>query len=200
MTSKRLSLSRGATLAAALCKRVGPSAIARKVALTEAAVRLHATGASTPRPAARKRYAKAYGVPLGDWDDFTAPRSPPRSPPPASESPPPSAPEPSDPTAVDDEALAVCRDTVARLRRELDRLDADPAGTARERASVSTALVSATRLLARLSGALEVTPTPSSILRSAHWSAVKVALLEALTPIPGALEAMAKALEALEAQ
>jgi predicted transcriptional regulator len=189
-------LSRGATLVAALSKRLGASAIARKVALTEAAVRSHATGASTPRPGARKRYEKSYGVPSATWDDFTAPRSPRRSPARAS-SPAPTAPEPEDPT-VDDEALDVARDTVMRLRKELDRLDADPAGTARERASVSTALVSATRLLARLSGALEI--TQSSILRSVHWSAIKVALVDALVVVPGGLEAMAKALRALDGQ
>lgn len=82
--------------------------------------------------------------------------------------------------------------TVARLSRELDRLDRDANATARERATVSTALVTATRLHARLSGALEL--TAQQIIRSPHWNDIVTALADALAPFPDAAHAASVAL------
>ncbi|MGH7439124.1 MAG: hypothetical protein ACRENE_25835 [Polyangiaceae bacterium] len=91
----------------------------------------------------------------------------------------------------------VAAETVERLRRQLERLDGDPAATPRERAQVATALTSATRLLAKVSGALDV--SPRQIVSSPHWRAIVAALVEALAPYPEAAEAAAKAIATIGA-
>jgi hypothetical protein len=168
------------------------------------------TGRRTPTPAWRRKISKRHpDVVASLWE---APPPPPQAsaaaqaaqaepaPPstPASSTPPPTAAHRAAQTpaafVVQESPEVVARDTVRRLRRELDRLDDDPEATSRERASVSTALTSATRLLARLSGALEI--SQSQILRSPHWQAIQQTIVDALRPWPESLAAAHKALQA----
>jgi hypothetical protein len=103
------------------------------------------------------------------------------------------------PLPLDDEPLdsrAEAQATVRRLRRELERLDADPKATARERANVAGALTSATRLLAKVDGSAEL--TVSQVLRSPHWRRVVTVLTDTLRAFPGANEAVGAALRRLE--
>jgi hypothetical protein len=94
------------------------------------------------------------------------------------------------------DAHQVSKDTVRRLGRELDRLDGDKGATARERAAVSTSLTSATRLLARLSGQLEV--THSAIVRSTAWGRILRTFDEVFSRHPEATKALAEFARALE--
>jgi hypothetical protein len=97
------------------------------------------------------------------------------------------------PTAPTD-ALGTVRELVAELRQDRARLRSDPSATGRDRASVASALASATRLLAKVDGSAEIT-TPM-ILRSRQWREVMVLVAETLRPWPDALAALETALEA----
>jgi transcriptional regulator with XRE-family HTH domain len=170
--------------------RHGAAAIARRVGASASAVRAWSKGERRPGPGRREMLAEAYGIEAGSWlRRSTAGKQPTKvvetvaAPFPATD-------------GAESDALTVCRATVARLERELDRLGADPAATARERSSVASALTASTRLLARLTGSIEI--TPSMILRSPHWLALRTTLMDAIEPVPGALEAWVKALEGLE--
>jgi hypothetical protein len=90
----------------------------------------------------------------------------------------------------------VCEATVLQLRQELERLRFDKKATPRDRATISTALTSATRLHARLCGALEI--SKSMIVRSPHWAEIVDTLTAALSPFPDATAAAAGALQQLE--
>jgi hypothetical protein len=98
--------------------------------------------------------------------------------------------------AAPDDALSVVTTTVSTLRAELERLRTDQSASARERASVATSLTTATRLLARLSGSLEL--TEKMIIRAPATARVIKAIIEALRPFPGATEACAQALQKLD--
>jgi transcriptional regulator with XRE-family HTH domain len=198
-------LTAGAEAFALLARRFGAAEVARQLKRTPGAVSNWAAGRRAPTAAVRRAIAKRYAVDPSLWDTPRPPNAAAtlRQPAPAVPSRKPVDPRkarraathaPAQPEEAGGEEAAesVARDTVRRLRRELDRLDSDPEATSRERASVSTALTSATRLLARLSGALEL--SPSQILRSQAWRTIVVALVDALRPIPGACDAAAKCL------
>jgi hypothetical protein len=167
-------------------------------------VRATASGARVPSRHLRKALLEIYAVAPADFDASGPP--PARAPtsrasasrPDASAVPNRGA-VPAAPGALDTtDAKAVTEALVARLTKELDRLDSDPEATPRERASVSSSLTSATRLLARLSGALDV--TPSQIMRSPHWRPLLAAMVAALAPFEGAAAALAKALRQVEGE
>jgi hypothetical protein len=94
------------------------------------------------------------------------------------------------------DAKATAEATVRRLEQQLDRLATLGTASARECASVASSLTSATRLLARLSGALDI--TKSQIERSPHWAGMMATIADALAPYPDAAAAVAKALRASE--
>jgi hypothetical protein len=197
----------------AVVARHGAAAVGRKLRVSEAAVRSWKTGVRKPSPVARAAVEVAYGVPAGSWEAEAGPAvggtvapplttaseaSGPQTPhevahPPKADPGPTSEPATIPPAA---DAKATASATVRRLERELDRLDGDALATARERASVASSLTSATRLLAKLSGALDV--TKSQILRSPVWESMTVAIVESLAPWPDASIAVAKALRKLE--
>ncbi len=164
---------------AALARRHSWAELGRKLGCSEAMVRAVGSGARRPGPQLEAKLLAIYQI--GS------------SPSPAGPSPTPSDPV-SSTTAVNAKATASA--TVRRLERELDRLDADPTSTSRERTSVAGQLTGATRLLAKLSGSLDV--TKGQILRSPHWEAMTTALAEALAPWPDATDAAARALRKLE--
>jgi hypothetical protein len=217
MTTQANTPTPGAVRLASICARSTFVAVGAKIGASEAAVRHYVTGRRTPAPPVRVRIAETYAIPESCWTP-SAGSSTNGTPAPTSSQvapAPPSAPvgastatvvapagaqardgaNASPPTAGAESAETVARDTVRRLRLELDRLDADPEATSRERASVSTALTSATRLLARLSGGLEI--TMSQILRSPHWQTILATLVSALRGNVEALEAVDRAFKAL---
>lgn len=171
-----------------VCERSTFAAVGKLIGASESAVRHYTTGRRTPAEEVRVRIQTVHGISAGLWDVRIAVVAP--------VAPPVQAEEPS--AAAEDplDAHSVAEETVRTLRGQLAKLDADPEATSRERASVSTALTSATRLLARTSGSFEV--TQATILRSPHWVALKAAIVDALAPVPGALDAMQKALEVYE--
>jgi hypothetical protein len=197
----------------AVVARHGAAAVGRKLRVSEAAVRSWKTGSRKPSPVARAAMEAAYGVTAGSWEAEAGPAGDGDVAPPSTiaQNAPPSRtprevalPLKADPGPTSEPAFALpaadakatASATVRRLERELDRLDGDVLATARERASVASSLTSATRLLAKLSGALDV--TKSQILRSPVWESMTVAIVESLAPWPDASIAVAKALRKLE--
>jgi hypothetical protein len=177
----------------------------RRLECSEASVRAIASGLRVPSRHLRKALQDVYSIAPGDFDWKGAARahaepgklrtSKPKAPAVPSLGP---TLEASTATLDTTDAKAVTESLVARLTKELDRMDSDPAATPRERASVSSSLTSATRLLARLSGALDV--TPSQIMRSPHWRPIVAALVSAVAPFEGASAAVAKALRSFEGE
>lgn len=182
-------MSRGSDAVAALARRHGFTEIAKRVGVTEGAIRAWASGKSKPLAKARLKLERVFDVVPAwfDEDGAGAPAAPPVAVAP-------SAPVPS----LEVDALEQAQSNVRQLRTEVERLVADPSATPRERAGASAALTQATRLLGRLSGATEI--TVSQILRSAAWRGMITALIDGLRPIPGACEAAGKVLRELESR
>ena len=187
----------GANGLSALVRRHGSRPVARALDAEEASVRRWVAGKAEPRPAAREKMLAVYGL---VWDGAPATAEPVAEPMATSESRPVATAAPSDEAprtgAVD--AHEEAKATVRQLRAAMDRLEADPLAAAREVAAVATSLTSATRVLGRFSGATDL--TAPQILRSSEWRKVSGALIEAVRPFPGALDAIAKALRALDGQ
>jgi len=185
--------SAGSIAYAELVLRSSHAALARRLGVSEASSRAMAAAQRKPGEGVRVKL-EALGIPSESWD--ASPRRRPGRRPPAAPPAPTSAAVPASSEPVT--PLEVTRDTIARLQRELDRLDQDPLATAQQRAGVSSALVSATRLFARLSGALDV--TREQLLRSPHWRPLMGAIVAALEPFEGAVEAVARTLRDFEAE
>jgi transcriptional regulator with XRE-family HTH domain len=193
MTPRKTKPTRAPELAAlaALVRRHGATELAKKLGTTARTVERWADGSRSPLPRALSRIKRllAKGAPTPDAGATPPGRA--RSQADGGEG----GPEAPGGAPVAYDALGVSEDTLRRLRRELDRLEADPLATSRERAAVTSSLTQATRLHARLTGVLEL--SESAILRAPRWRAIEQVLVAALTPFPEALDAAAKALRAM---
>jgi hypothetical protein len=186
------TLTNGAVLVAVLAKRLGASAMARKLGLTEAAVRSHATGQAVPRPGARERYLAAYDVPLDAWGDAgaaTLPQDAPASAPPPPMLPSGSSGPPGAAMASSDDAREAVVDLLRVARAQLEAAQLDKDVPYRERAQLITSATGLCRLLARLSGSLDVTEV--AIVRSTHWRRLMDLLDGVLAKHPEAAKAWA---------
>jgi hypothetical protein len=134
--------------------------MARALNLTEGAVRAHAGGLSLPRTAARRRYRERYDVPEESWD---LPQDTPES---STTSPKPAGRAASTPEGPEDARAAVI-DLLRVTRAQLEAALADEEVPYRERAQLITSATGLCRLLARLSGQLEI--TEAQIVRSAPF-------------------------------
>jgi len=150
-------------------RRHGPAALAKLLGTTARTVERWADGTRTPNEATQTRVLGILAAPEAKGG------SPPK------------------PAAADDDPRKVAAETVRVLQLELARLATDPHATSRERASVASSLTSATKLHARLSGALEI--TPGQLLRLPVLQQIKNAIIEAARPWPDALLAIADALD-----
>jgi hypothetical protein len=190
--------TQAAVIVAGLAERLGASVVARVVGLTEGAVRSHAAGSAVPRGGARKRYCEVYDIPIEGWETpaglaVTPPPQAPREPPSALETAKvavaaPSA-APGAPVDARDEVLYLLR--VAR--RQLEAAEADPEVSYPARSQLITSATGLCRLLARLSGQLEVTET--AIVRSAPWARAMKIVREVLGRHPVAAAELDAALE-----
>ncbi len=198
-------ISAGSQAFAVVVRRIGGPAIAARLGVTRGAVHNWATARKMPTPTARRAIATHYGIATELWEAQAtagagaepkpARAAPAKAPPrPAAAEKPRSA--PSKARADDADPVAVCKDTIRRLRRELERLDGDKLSTSKERAQLSSALTQATRLLAKLTGSLEI--SQSQILRSPHWRKLLEGLGDALRPVPGASKAAAEYFRGLD--
>lgn len=94
------------------------------------------------------------------------------------------------------DARSTAQDTVDRLWRALSRLEGDKHATSREVAAVATSLTSATRLLARLTGSMEV--SESQVVRSPAMRRVLAVMLDVLrAELPGRPDVAKKLQEAV---
>lgn len=203
-------ISAGSQAFAVVVRRVGGPAVAARLKVTRGAVNHWSTGRKSPTAAVRRAIAKHWGVDVEQWDQAAAaagsppaPAAPeaavaPRAPRSRASTRPAAAPPALAAAGGVDEAdpVAVCRDTIRRLRLELQRLEGDKLSTAKERTQLSSALTQATRLLARLTGSLEI--SQSQILRSPHWRKLLEGLGAALRPVPGACAAAAEYFRGLD--
>jgi hypothetical protein len=182
-------LTRGAIIVAGLVARLGASVIGRKVELTEGAVRSHATGGAVPRERVRARYRAALDVPLDSWDSLSAPpvsASPPSTPAPTP------APTPARAPGETPDALEAVMHLLDVARAELEAARADALTPPGARAALITAATGLCRLLARLSGQLEVTEI--AILRSQPWARAMALVREVLRRHPAAAADLDEAL------
>ncbi len=201
---KESHVTAGSKAFAYVVRRHGGPTVAGALGRSSGAIRNIAAGRRLPGGALVAAIATAYGIPEADWE--RPPEEGPRSgqgapeavgPPGAAAEamPPPEA--PSQPEATASEASdpkALAMKTIERLGRDLD----DPDGTPKERATIATAMTSATRLLAKVSGSIEL--TPSQVLRSPTWRQLQGVVIDALRPYPQALEAISKALRHFDKQ
>jgi hypothetical protein len=150
-----------------------------------------------PQKRMRARAAEVLGIPADAW---TVPAGAvPKPPPPragtgaapaapavpAAKAPAPAPGEPLAEADLDPRANAVA--TLRALRRHLEEAERD------EVAALANAITSSSRLLARLTGQLEI--SESQIVRSVPWRKAKALLEEALAPYPEAARAVAAAFE-----
>jgi hypothetical protein len=185
MPAKPKSQTEGRVQFSAIVARRSTRLAAKDLGVKPTALGHWVTGYARPPAAMRRAIEKRYGIARALWDV------------------PPKAPEGSadpllattshEPDGVDDmDPRAVAAANVKRLRSLLARLDTDKNATMRERASISTSLNAATAMLAKLSGAIEI--TPSQVMRSPAWARVKTRFVDVLRAWPDALEAVGKAL------
>ena len=174
-------------LVRAAVKRSGSSAVARKLGVSEAAVRAWAAGERKPKG----KSAEAILEKLGGIVSAAVVIGPPILPPRLTDATPdvqslrtPSAPPSSD--SDDPRANAVA--TLRVLRAALEK--ADPCDVP----SLANSITSSSRLLARLSGQIDV--TESQVLRSAAWTKLRRIIGAVLAEYPGAIERLDAALEA----
>lgn len=201
----------GSLAFAEVVRRQGPAEVGRALKRTSAAVSNWAAARRSPKREVREAIASAYGVPAEDWDKpapSVVPASAPQEAPQPAPVPTPAVakgeampPSPSNAQETPEEApeaASVVAEQLADLRREQRRLATDPKATTRERVQNNAALTAVTKLHAKLSGSLEL--TPSQVLRSPVWRSLQTVLVEALRPWPDAMAAAAKALRAFDAK
>jgi transcriptional regulator with XRE-family HTH domain len=162
--------------------RYGCATIARQVGLSEGALRQAAKGDTRPRPGPRAKLLELYEIPIESWE---------RPPPPPAPVP---VPDTTERVHAEGDHQDPRANTIETLRVLRERLASAPPEDVPE---ISRAIVQSSKLLAALSGQFEM--TPAMVLRAPAWRIVKLAIIDALAQIPGSLEAMARALEALEA-
>ena len=192
---------------AALLRRHGPTELGRLLGVSARAVELWAAGERSPRPKHLLTIAAMLGQPLagargtrgGQAAAQRASKRPGKAPDPV-----PSAPAaaleaprlPAGPGSDEIDPRAVARETVRTLQRALEGLEEDEGATARERATLGTALIAATRLHARLCGELEV--TMASIVRSSAWGRILRAFETVFERHPEAKAALAEFAQELQ--
>lgn len=171
--------------------------MARRLGLTEGAVRSHAEGRADPRPKVKERYREVYGVPLEAWsvpegaEVSSAPPPTPKAAPPTDPRPPPSA----EPSKAPD-ALTEVVELLAATKRQLMAAEKDANAPYESRATLIRAATQLCNQLARLTGSLEV--TQATIVRSAAWSRILRAFEESFREHPEAAKALATFAERLE--
>jgi hypothetical protein len=106
------------------------------------------------------------------------------------------APGVSTPSQTPKDPKEVALSTVATLEKAMAELNADPTTPVKEKAQLATALTSATKLLAVLSGSLEI--TESTIIKSAAFARWLKIVTESLRPFPDAMRACLEACERFE--
>lgn len=195
MAPKKKSETEGRVQFSRIVTRRSIRVVAKDLGVKEAALGHWCTGYARPTAALRRAIEKRFGIARALWE--VAPKVEHSVVVAGQKGGEPITPKLSlDPEAVDDgDPRAVAAANVRRLRRYLDALETDKNATMKERASISTSLNSATAMLARLSGAIEI--TPSQIFRSPAWARVKAKFVEAGRPWPDCLEAQGQALLAL---
>lgn len=182
------AMTQGAVLVAALAKRLGASAMGRKLEITEAAVRTHASGQTLPRAGVRARYHTAYDVPVAAWETPAGATIPPPAAPPS----PPARPAAPPPPAGELDARTAVVELLHVARAQLEAAQADTDVPYRERAQLITSATGLCRLLARLSGQLEVSEV--AIVRSQPWARAMALVREVLQRHPAAAAELDEAL------
>ncbi len=204
-------MSDGSKMTRALAKKLGSfEALGRLLGVSGRAAKHYADGIRVPRPAVRSAL-EGLGVPASSWPVSNRPgglarstkaeAAPARSKDAepleqtngapvsgrAEETPAPSAPEED---GLD--ARELVRKILAEARGLLRQARADRQASYRDKASLLNAATAAVRLLARVSGALEI--TEAQIVRSLPFREVLARVEDALTPFPEAARSVGEAL------
>lgn len=191
-------------LVRAAVKRHGSSKVARQVGVSEGTVRHWMQGSSEPRPKAREAIRAAFGVTSAQSPPETAPNGHRSSVSPSGIVPKPaqkSESGPIAPTAAVEKGEAIDVDAANPIETAVHVLEKLLAALQKARgarlASIANSITRATKLLAELTGHIEV--TESQILRSAAWARLRTAVWGALEDFPEAMRAVNDALERLNA-
>lgn len=96
----------------------------------------------------------------------------------------PAAPSPPSPRGT---ALEEAIETLAGLK-QTQTLAREQGAEIRDLVTIARAITDITRLIAKLQGEFDV--SLSQLLRSSHWRELRMTIVNALTPIDGALEAL----------
>lgn len=181
---KSKPLNAGVTEFAAVVKRLGPAAVARRLNASEPAVRAWAAGQRAPSGTARGAIAVAFGIVASSWTTPSKPVA-------AVAAPTPSA-SPRRILPASASAKDIARAQVDDLGEAIRRAEAEGASF-RDIAALQTAFTSALRNLARVSGELEV--SEATILRSAAWARLQATVRSVLERHPQAAKDLAVAIE-----
>lgn len=176
---------------AALVAELGPGPVERRLTLADGTVRRWLAHGAMPQPRVRERVREVYGIPVEAWAAAGGAGVPIERPTPTvakgeTMPPRPRAPVPADSNDPIANAIA----TLGILRARLETLDP---GEVAALTKVANAITSSSRLLARLTGALEV--TEAQIVRSAPFRRAIGIMQGALVNHPAAARDVAKAFE-----
>ena len=189
VAAKRVHHTEGRALLVAAVERHGGTTVATAVGVTEGAIRFAARGSTSPKAAVREKLAELFGIPVEAWDRPALVTAPTPSPKVANRGA--RGPDGAAGGVTHADPRANAEETLRVLRKLLAEAEADAIP------EIARAITQSSRLLAAMTGQFELT-TPM-ILRSHAWRGVKAAIVEALAPLPGALQAVATALEVLDA-
>lgn len=186
--------------------------MAKRLGVTEGAVRAHAEGRAGPRRKVRARYRELYGVPEEAWDAPATPAATSAPPaasnevekgeamapaaPPAPAPRPPPVPKPLPDAPKETDALNMVLRLLATAQAELEQARGDTEVPYNTRASLITSATRLCQLLARLSGQLEI--THAAILRSAAWARITRTVDDVVARHPEAVAAFTELAQALD--
>jgi transcriptional regulator with XRE-family HTH domain len=169
----------------AAVKRTSQREVARKLGVSHRTVSAWLEGTSSPRPKACAVIRTVLGqgspdLPKSSPGDHKTPKS--------------SSSEDNGTATDHDDPRANALAALRKIRVALDNVDANDAPTI---ARLSTPLTGLSRLLAKLTGQIDVSET--MLVRSMGWARIKTALVEAVKPYPEAARALADAIEKISA-
>lgn len=176
-------LTAAASTLAILGKKHGIVTIAKRIGINESTVRSHSTGNRTPNESVQGLYASLYGIDLGDWTRTATVEKTKKAR---------SAKVPSKELT----AIEAARQNIAEIDATIAAAKGDDATSTSNLSSLFNAKTQASRLLAQLTGALDVSET--IILKSPAWQRIAQAIADALRDKPDAAKAVFDTLTKLD--
>lgn len=183
------SITAGAVKLAALGKKHSFAEIARRIGKTEATVRHHSTGRRAPDEPVRHAYASEYGLEAELWTRTAVSSTPKVAAKKTARTP---APKSKAAAARNLTALEETRANIGKIDAAIKAAEFDEATSPGQLAQLFNSKTNATRMLAQLTGALDV--SDAVLVASPAWQRIAGEIVEALKPHPDAAEAVIEVL------